>query len=88
METLMITSEFSSAFSMGQEVEFMPGFKQSNKMGIAQEPMDGQIVAVKFTEEKVFYDLYSPYYGVIFTNVQSHNVKGTAVTNPPLAKAE
>lgn len=49
-------------------------FRHQQEMGIADDEMDGKIVAVKFTEAKVFYDIYSPYWGKIFDGVDSVKV--------------
>lgn len=78
----MSTSEFTSQFGMGQDVNFLLGYKQSTDMGIMQSVMGGQVVAVKFTEAKVFYDIYNPYYGIVFFNIQSQMVKGQSTEWP------
>lgn len=67
--------QFESKFEINEEVEFVPMFRHVKEHGISQEGMDGKIVAVRFTEAKVFYDIYSPYWGKIFDNVDSVKVR-------------
>lgn len=43
-------------------------------MGISPEPIEGKIMAVRFTEAKVFYDVYSNYWGKLFQGVSSEKV--------------
>ena len=70
---------------MNEGVEFMPKSKTCSEMGIEQEPLDGEIKGIRFTEAKVFYDIYNPYYGVIFTSIQSQNVKKETIFDMPQA---
>jgi hypothetical protein len=65
---------FNSKLSIDDSVTFIPMFKQSTEMGIAQEEMFGTVVAVRFTKAKVFYDILDDYYGKVFTNVDSSYV--------------
>ena len=65
---------FTSQFVIGDEITFRPMFKHQKEMGIADEDKDGKIVAIRFTEAKVFYDIYDPYWGKIFDNVDSTKV--------------
>ena len=65
---------FNSKLSIDDSVTFIPMFKQSTEMGIAQEEMFGTVVAVRFTKAKVFYDILDDYYGRVFTNVDSSYV--------------
>lgn len=66
--------EFFSQHSIDDSVDFYPMFKQAKKQGIAQELLQGTIVAVRFTKAKVFYDVISDYYGIVFENVDSAKV--------------
>ena len=65
---------FDSKLSIDDSVTFIPMFKQSTEIGIAQEEMFGIVVAVRFTKAKVFYDILDDYYGKVFTNVDSSYV--------------
>lgn len=69
-------NEFNSKFAINDEVEFQPMYRQQQEMGISHEPMDGKIVAVRFTEAKVFYDVFNNYWGKVFENVASEKVFG------------
>ena len=69
-----MTQDFFSSHSINDEVEFQPMYRHQQEMGISHEPIEGKIIAVKFTEAKVFYDVYSPYWGKIFDNVSSEKV--------------
>lgn len=66
--------EFFSKFSINDNVEFIPMARHLQEMKIAEEVIDGKVTAVKFTEVKVFYDIYSPYWGKIFDEVTSEKV--------------
>lgn len=66
--------EFFSQFGMREDVTFRPMYRHQQAMGIADEELGGEIVGVKFTEMKVFYDVYSPYHGIIFDGVVSQKV--------------
>jgi hypothetical protein len=80
--------QLESNFGMNEEVEFLPRLKQCQEIGIEQEPLDGTIKGIRFTEAKVFYDVYNPYYGIIFTSIQSQNVKKETQFSAPLAEVE
>lgn len=80
-------AEFNSQFEMGQQVEFVPTFKQQQDMGIAGEELDGTIVAVKFTEAKVWYDVLSPYHGIVFQGIPSNKVTAYVSVYAPLAES-
>lgn len=74
--------EFFSNFEINDEVVFVPRYRQARELGIAQEKINGNIVSVKFTEAKVFYDIYSPYWGEIFKDVQSNDVSVSKSSSP------
>lgn len=69
-----MTKEFFSAFGINDEVQFQPMFRHQQEMGISHEPIEGKVIAVRFTEAKVFYDIYCNYWGKIFDNVSSEKV--------------
>lgn len=75
--------ELPSKLQINDEVEFTPMYRQCTEMGIAQNEQSGKIVAIKFTEAKVFYDIYSPFWGVIFKEVTSEKVNASAFTMGP-----
>lgn len=75
--------ELPSKLQINDEVNFTPMFKQCKKMGIAQEGISGNIIAIKFTEAKVFYDIYSPFWGTIFKGVTSEKVRGLSEVKMP-----
>jgi len=66
--------ELPSGFQIGDECEFIPTFKQHTEMGIAPDERDGKVVAVRFTEAKVFYDVFDTYYAKVFENIPSEKV--------------
>lgn len=69
-----MTQYFFSGHAINDEVGFRPMYRQQQEMGIADEPMEGKIVAVRFTEAKVFYDVYNNYWGKVFEGVSSEKV--------------
>ncbi len=69
-------ADFFSNYDMNEEVTFTPMYKHVKDWGIAPEELEGKVVAVRFTEAKVFYDLYNNYWGKIFDNVSSDKVTG------------
>jgi hypothetical protein len=74
-------ANFDSKLNIDDSITFTPMFKQATEMGIAQEEMDGKVVAVRFTKAKVFYDILDDYYGKVFTNVDSSYVNKIEVFN-------
>lgn len=72
---------YQSNFRITDEVTFRPMYKQQVDLGIADEELEGKITAVKFTEAKVFYDVYSPYWGKVFENVDSVKVYAKRVSD-------
>ncbi len=71
-----MAQDFFSVHTINDEVEFRPMYRQQQEMGISNEPMEGKIVAVRFTEAKIFYDVYNNYWGKVFENVTSEKVYG------------
>jgi len=71
--------QFFSQFGLREEVTFRPMYRHQQAMGIADEELNGEIVGVRFTEMKVFYDVYSPYHGKIFDEVVSQKVYKSAL---------
>lgn len=69
-----MTQDFFSSHAINDEVEFQPMYRQQQEMGISHEPMEGKVVAVRFTEAKVFYDIYNNYWGKVFEGVSSEKV--------------
>lgn len=63
-----------SNLQINDDVTFRPMYRHQQEFGIADEQLDGKITAVKFTEAKVFYDVYSPYHGKIFDGIDSVKV--------------
>lgn len=68
-------TEFPSAHSIDDQVDFVPSAKQCDDRKIAREYRFGTIVKVSFSKAKVFYDILDDYYGEIFTDVDSSFVK-------------
>lgn len=66
---------FESAFSVGDKVEFYPMAIHSERLMIKREELYGTIVSVKFTAAKVFYSIISDYWGKLFEDVTSENVR-------------
>jgi hypothetical protein len=62
---------FPSLYTHGDQVSFIPMFRQCRELGISGEPARGQIIGVRFTKAKVFYDIVDDYYGVLFRDVDS-----------------
>ena len=75
----MSSNKLPSQFQIEDEVTFVPMFRHQQEMGIAPDELEGKVVAVKFTEAKVFYDIYSPYWGKIFDGVDSAKVKADSL---------
>lgn len=84
-----MSQDFFSSFSIDDEVEFRPMFRQQEELGISDEVRDGKIVAVRFTKPKVFYDILDTYYALIFKDVDSCKVfSPKQVQNAPLENAK
>jgi len=66
--------EYPSQYEIGDHVRFYPRAKDLIRMAISDELRFGKIVAVRFTEAKVFYDILDDYYGEIFKDVDSIDV--------------
>lgn len=75
-----------SAQQINDDVTFRPMYRHQQNLGISDEVMDGKVVSVRFTESKVFYDVYSDYYGKIFKNVDSIKVNGLRTVNTSYPK--
>ncbi len=75
-------TEFSSAHNINDDVMFRPMYRHQQKMGIADEEMNGRIVAIRITEAKMFYDVLSAYHGKVFEGVDSANVKTITSAQP------
>lgn len=67
--------EFPSQFAIGDEVSFRPMARHCEEMAINPNWGLGTVVAVRFTEAKVFYDVLCDYYGKVFDNVDSAYVR-------------
>lgn len=67
-------ANFDSKLNIEDSVEFIPMFRQAKKMGIKQEKLWGEVIAVRFTKAKVFYDVLDDYYGKVFKNIESSYV--------------
>lgn len=79
--------ELPSKFQINDEVTFRPMFRQQKKLGVADEDTEGRITAIKFTEAKVFYDVYSPFHGRIFREIYSDKVfKNVSASPVPITK--
>ena len=76
--------ELPSNLQINEEIEFRPMYRHQQEMGIADDEMEGKIIAVRFTEAKVFYDVYSPYWGRIFDNVDSIKCRRDAPVSVPV----
>ena len=59
-----MAQDFFSACAINEEVTFIPMFSQQESMGIANEILEGKVMAVRFTEAKVFYDIYNAVIGI------------------------
>lgn len=68
--------DFFSQFTINDKVEFRPMYKHQQMHGIGDEILEGQVMAVRFTEAKVFYDVYNNYWGKLFEGVASEKVFG------------
>ena len=67
--------ELESQFSINEDVEFIPMYRDCLSFGIStDEVLEGRIVKISFTEMKVFYDILSIYYGVVFKDIDSCKV--------------
>ena len=60
--------------AIGDEVTFVPMYRQQQKYGISAEQQYGTIIAVRFTKAKILYDIVDDYYGILFDNVDSCKV--------------
>jgi hypothetical protein len=68
------STNFPSAHSIDDIVNFIPMFRQTEELGITMEKQRGRIIAVRFTKAKVFYDIVDDYHGHLFNNVDSIKV--------------
>lgn len=78
-----MSKEFFSNFGIDDEVSFRPMFRHQTAMGIADQPLSGKIVAVRFTKAKVFYDILDDYRSVVFDGVDSVKVWREELTQVP-----
>lgn len=69
-----MAQELSSRFAINEEVCFIPMYRHQTEMGIDAGSLEGKIVAIRFTEAKVFYDVYNNYWGKVFDGVASDKV--------------
>jgi len=64
-----------SALDLQEDVNFYPRFKDADRIGIkAETPLRGKIIAIRFTESKVFYDVVDNYWGELFRDIPSEKV--------------
>lgn len=84
MKHLKLYEEFNfpSQMGIGDRVQFKPMARHCEEMSIKSEWGFGEVVAVRFTEAKVFYDVLCDYYGKVFDNVDSVNVKPSDAAKP------
>lgn len=73
-------ADFFSSFDIDDSVTFTPMYRHVQDWGIAPEELEGRIIAVRFTEAKVFYDIYNNYWGRIFDGIVSERVE-SALSN-------
>jgi len=66
--------ELPSKFQIDDNVSFYPMYRHETAMGVSEDKMEGRVVAIRFTQAKVFYDIVDDYYGKIFDNVDSVKV--------------
>lgn len=67
--------EYISSLEIGQSVKFTPMERHCRQYGIEKSSGYGTITAIKFTKAKVFYDVVSDYWGILFDTVDSANVQ-------------
>jgi hypothetical protein len=67
--------DYPSALEIDQRVSFTPMEKHCNEYKIAKDEGFGTIIAIRFTKAKVFYDVVDDYWGILFRDVDSINVK-------------
>lgn len=81
--------ELFSKFSIDDACSFIPMYTQQQSLGISGDEREGQIVAIRFTKPKVWYDILDEYTGTVFTNVDSSKVYAsmwTSVSEAPVAE--
>ena len=67
--------EFPSTLNLGDKVLFTPMYRDIQSFGLSEDFLgEGEIVAVRFTKQKVFYDCISYYYGALFRDIDSCKV--------------
>lgn len=67
-------SDFNSPKKAGDKVNFFPTTQQAKKLGIEEIELTGTIVAVRFTEDEVFFDVLSSYYGIVFEGLPESKI--------------
>lgn len=71
---------FEANGEIGDMVDFYPTYRQATRMGIdVSSQLYGQIVGVRFTKAKVWYDVVCDYYGVVFSKIPSEKVTSSEV---------
>lgn len=66
---------FKSNFKIGQQVKYVDSTTIISDKGLLKNGcVSGQVVAVKFTKAKVFYDILSDFYARVERDIPSDNV--------------
>lgn len=67
-----IKTEFFSTYGINQRVIFSPMALHNKMWAVATDNEGyGTIIAIRFTESKVFYDIVDEYFGRLFEGVDS-----------------
>lgn len=77
--------ELPSKFQIDEDCSFIPTARQIKEKAIAEEPLEGKVVAIRFTEAKIFYDILSDYYAEVFKDVPSEKVFISSWASDPSA---
>jgi hypothetical protein len=64
--------ENSIKLTSAYDFDEIVGFKRNEN---EKEHSHGRVVAIRFSKEKVFYDIVDNYYGQIYQNIDSLNVQ-------------
>lgn len=66
--------QYCSQYRIGENITFKLRQHPLTALVAPESPLDGRIVAIFITEDKMFYDVLSTYYGRIYEQVDPRDI--------------